>query len=96
MNVVEDGIKQGVLRGDIPLKLIRDMIFGGIEHQTWAYLRGGADFSVEDSAAGITDVVFRGIAVRPSSEPADINETLVRLEKIADTLEDGIKHLPRR
>lgn len=96
LNVVEDGVKRGVLRGDIPLSLIRDMIFGAIEHQTWAYLRDGADFSVEDSATGITDIVYRGIAVRPASEPADINETLVRLEKIANTLQDGLKHLPRR
>jgi AcrR family transcriptional regulator len=96
VDVVEDGVKRGVLRGDIPLKLIRDMIFGAIEHQTWAFLRGEGDFSVEDSAMGITDVVYRGIAVRPSPEPADVNDALVRLEKIATTFEDGLKNLSER
>ncbi|HEU0221710.1 MAG TPA: TetR/AcrR family transcriptional regulator [Paracoccaceae bacterium] len=32
--VVEDGMKTGELRDDIPVKLARDMIFGCIEHQT--------------------------------------------------------------
>jgi len=72
------------------------MIFGAIEHQTWAFLRGEGDFSVEDSAMGITDVVYRGIAVRPSPEPADVNDALVRLEKIATTFEDGLKKLAER
>lgn len=91
--VIEDGVKRGDLRADIPLKLVRDMIFGGIEHQTWAYLRGEGDFSVEDSAEGITDVVFRGIAVRPASEPAGIDATVARLEKVAAALEGGLKTL---
>ena len=86
MDVVEEGIKQGDLRADIPLKLIRDLIFGGIEHQTWAYLRGEGDFSVEDAAEGITDVVYRGIAKRePGSNGVDAS--LARLEKITATLE---------
>ncbi len=93
MAVVEDGVKRGALRDDIPLKLIRDMIFGAIEHQTWAYLRGEGDFSVEDSAAGITDVVYRGIAKGVATEPGLLGETVTRLETIAKTLDARLKAL---
>ena len=31
------------------VELLRDMIFGGIEHQAWAYLRGEGDFSIDRS-----------------------------------------------
>jgi len=87
MQVVRDGIASGELRGDVSLKLVRDMIFGAIEHQTWAYLRGEGDFSVEDSAEGITDVVFCGIAARPKAGAADMETALARIEKVAAKLE---------
>jgi hypothetical protein len=87
MAVVREGVARGDLRGDISLKLIRDMIFGAIEHQTWTYLRGEGDFSVEDAAEGITDVVFRGIAARSSAAPGDWDGALARIEKAAAKLE---------
>jgi AcrR family transcriptional regulator len=86
MDVVNDGIERGDLRDDIPSKLIRDMIFGAIEHQTWAYLRGEGDFSVEDSAAGITEIIFRGIGKHPGAVDDRMNTILARLEEIAHTL----------
>jgi hypothetical protein len=93
MDVVEDGVKRGELRSDIPLKLIRDMIFGAIEHQTWAYLRGEGDFSVDDSADGITDIVYRGIARLPPPSAARIDDTLARIERAAELIESGLKSI---
>jgi TetR/AcrR family transcriptional regulator, fatty acid metabolism regulator protein len=93
MDVVEDGVKRGELRSDVPLKLIRDMIFGAIEHQTWAYLRGEGDFSAEDSAEGITDIVYRGIAKQTRSSPARMDDTLARIERAAVLIESGLKSI---
>jgi AcrR family transcriptional regulator len=93
MDVVEDGMKRGELREEIPLKLIRDMIFGAIEHQTWAYLRGEGDFSAEDSAEGITDIVYRGIAKQPLPSAARLGDTLARLERAAELIESGLKSI---
>lgn len=66
------------------------MIFRGIEHQTWAYLRGEGDFSVEDSADGITDVVYRGLVPAQPAQQPDLAAATARLEKVAAALE---KHL---
>lgn len=95
MNVVEDGIAAGVLRADIPLKVIRDMIFGAIEHQTWAFLRGEGDFSVEESATAITDVVYGGIAVREEGAQDELGTAVSRLEKVARELAGGLDSLSR-
>jgi AcrR family transcriptional regulator len=92
-DVVEAGVKAGVLRADIPLKLVRDMIFGAIEHQTWAYLRGEGDFSVDESAAGITDVVYSGIAVRSDHPEGDLGAAVARLERVTRDLTEGLAHL---
>ena len=47
LDIVREGIDAGELRGDIPLRLVRDMIYGCVEHRTWAYLRGEGDFDFE-------------------------------------------------
>ena len=95
MEVIRDGVARGYVRGDISLKLIRDMIFGAIEHQTWAFLRGEGDFSVEDSAEGITDVVLRGIAARPAAAPGDWESAVARIETVATRLEAVTRPSPR-
>ncbi|HEX3613251.1 MAG TPA: TetR/AcrR family transcriptional regulator [Sporichthyaceae bacterium] len=62
--VVEAAVAGGEYRDDVPLPVIRDMIFGAIEHQTWAYLRGEGDFPPRKVAAGIADVIHKGMLVR--------------------------------
>lgn len=87
--VIKDGMASGEIRADIPLTLVRDMVFGGIEHQTWAYLRGEGDFSVEASAEGLTDVLLRGIGVPAAAPPSPdgLTQAVARLEAIADRID---------
>lgn len=97
MDVVEDGIQRGELRNDLPLSLIRDMIFGAIEHQTWAFLRGEGDFSIEDAASGITDVITRGIVLDPApqAEPK-LAAVIERLESVTKDLSGELAALKRK
>lgn len=90
MSVVKAGVDAGVLRSDIPLRVVRDIIFGAIEHQTWAYLRREGDFSVDESATAITDVVYGGIAVRESTHDDDLGRTIRRLEQVTDKLSESL------
>jgi len=89
--VLRDGVAKGELRNDVPISLLRDMIFGCIEHQTWAYLRGEGDFSVDEVTDGIATVVVRGMRTHPAA-PADsadhgLDDTVRRLELVAARLE---------
>jgi TetR/AcrR family transcriptional regulator, fatty acid metabolism regulator protein len=59
--VLADAVARGDYRDDVPVELLRDMIFGGIEHQAWAYLRGEGDFSIDRTTDGITTVIHRGM-----------------------------------
>lgn len=61
--VLNEAVQMGEFRDDVPVRLLRDMIFGCIEHQTWAFLRGEGDFSVDLAADSITNVVYRGMAM---------------------------------
>lgn len=63
VDVLREGIAAGELRGDLPPALLRDLIFGGIEHHTWAYIAGGRSrgtLDVERSADQIVELVWNG------------------------------------
>jgi AcrR family transcriptional regulator len=79
----------GHLRTDIPLAIVRDMIFGAIEHQTWAFLRHEGDFSIEESTNGIAKALFEGLrtASATAPEPGDLSSVVSRLERVAERLE---------
>lgn len=85
VKVIEDARTVGSIRSDIPIRLIRNMIFGGIEHQTWAYLRGEGDFSIDDSAHWITDVTLGGI-IAPQAADRQLTQTLSLLEQATESL----------
>lgn len=89
--VLVEGVRSGELRDDVPVSLLRDMIFGCIEHQTWAFLRGEGNFSVEEATDGIATVIFRGMRATPSASdaasPQGLGDVVARLERVATKLE---------
>ncbi len=84
--IVQEAMDSGEFRAGIPLRIVREMIYGGVEHHTWAYLRGEGDFSPEDSADAITDIIYRGL-VRSGVAIDRGEEAIRRLEEVADRLE---------
>ena len=74
--------------GDVSPALVRDMIYGCIEHRTWAFLRNEGDFEIDDTADGITDIVYRGSSpsgrARSCSNTRRASSRSPRLETLAD------------
>lgn len=89
IRVIEDARADGSVRSDIPIRLIRNMIFGAIEHQTWAYLRGEGDFSIDESARWITDVTLGGV-VAPQTADSQLRDTLSLLEQATASIRGQI------
>jgi TetR/AcrR family fatty acid metabolism transcriptional regulator len=84
--VVKEAVAQGEFRPDVSPALVRDMIYGCIEHRTWAFLRNEGDFDTDATADGITDVVFGGLVARkPEDEP--MAKAISRMEDVAARLE---------
>jgi AcrR family transcriptional regulator len=69
--VLEAGVALGEYREDVSVPLVRDMIFGAIEHQTWAYLRGEGEFPPRQVAAGIAAVIHGGMLARRPETKVD-------------------------
>lgn len=90
--IVKSGMASGELRGDVPLQIVRDMIFGCAEHHTWAFLRGEGRFSPDEAADAITDLIYHGLAATPASKatakrPDTTDATIQRLERVTKRLE---------
>ena len=88
LRVCKQAIASGEFHDDVSAPMLRDMLFGCIEHRTWAFLRGEGEFSIDEVADGVARVIYRGMRVAPPAEPgAD------RLDAIAARLERAIAAL---
>ncbi|HNT38183.1 MAG TPA: TetR/AcrR family transcriptional regulator [Rubrivivax sp.] len=63
---LEEGVRTGELRPDTPVRLLRDMVFGGIEHHAARYLAGIGTLDVETAADQMLALVLQGAGRVPT------------------------------
>ena len=90
-NLCAEAIEKGEFRDDVSPNLLRDMVFGCIEHSTWAYLRGAGDFPLDETADGIAHVVYEGMLKQRPTTPSDLAQIAERLETITSNLEKKLQ-----
>ena len=78
ISLLNEAVASGEFRKDIPVALLRNVIFGGIEHQTWAYLRGEGDFDIAQAADGITNLIYQGMAIAPVRGPRVLANSVIK------------------
>lgn len=83
VEVLREGVDAGEIRPELPLPLVRDMIYGGIEHYTWTYLRDGGELDIDATADRIHALLWDGIAARPTA----LQQATGRLSALVDRLE---------
>jgi len=86
LEAIEAGVRDGELRGDLVPTLIRDLIYGGIEHAVWGPVAGGAPIDVPRLAEQLADAVLTGVEARP--RPAE--RAADRLERLLERLEERV------
>lgn len=85
VEIIRAAMASGEFRSDVSASLVRDMVFGAVEHRTWAFLRNEGDFNLEETADGITDLIYRGLVAHPVEEVSA--KLALRLEKAVEKLE---------
>lgn len=58
--IVQKAIERGEIREGVETRLVRDLIFGTVEHRAWAAVQGRT-IDVEKTAAGLVDIVMSGL-----------------------------------
>lgn len=79
VSVAKEGARDGEFRGDIPLELIRDTVFGAIEHHAWSFLYAGGRLDAEKSADKLTDLICGGLALPVARQDEPQAEQLSKL-----------------
>jgi AcrR family transcriptional regulator len=94
LEVLEAGVSSGKLRENIVPSVIRDMIYGGIEHAVWRFEFSERPIEVDALADQLADSILAGIVSERASEASSAVsavETMIRLERVAERLESSIE-----
>jgi len=59
--IIEEGVRNGEIRGDVPPKLIRQVIFGSIEHVCLTGVIFKGEISPDDLTEDLCRFIFKGI-----------------------------------
>lgn len=86
LEACREGMVTGELHPDTPIALLRDLVFGGIEHHIYPVLYGEGDIDPEQSADLIYNTVFAGISDN-GLEATVHHAAITRLERVALRLE---------
>ncbi len=94
LDVIQAGITAGEFRPDLPAPLLRDMVYGGIEHHAWNYMMDSTEGTRRDHARGELDIdliaeqivslLCEGIAA------TDLKQEMQRLTRIASRIEKAL------
>jgi TetR/AcrR family fatty acid metabolism transcriptional regulator len=61
IRIVRDAVKAGEVRPDVDPKLLRDVLFGAIEHLAWRHVNGKGQLRVTQTARDLTLMLTSGI-----------------------------------
>lgn len=93
--ILEQAAKAGELRADVRPTLVRDVVFGGIEHLAWKAMAGRGTLDVQAQADALTDLVMSGIEARAGQE-SEADHELTRLREQVDRLQAVVDGLASR
>ena len=58
------------MRADLDPRLVRDVVFGAVEHVAWRHALRGRAIDIDDIARQLTEITLNGVALgarRPAS-----------------------------
>jgi len=67
LQIIEEGIRDREIRGDVPAKLIRHSILGSIEQVCLSWITFGKDINPDELTEQICEIIFQGIERRDIS-----------------------------
>lgn len=87
LRVLEEGVANGSLRHDLVPSVIRDLLYGGIEHAVWRFVFSDGELDAGMLADQLADALLGGIMAAPIFEA---DAAVVRLERAVARLESSL------
>jgi hypothetical protein len=63
IRIVKEAVKTGEIRSGVNPRLVRDVLFGAIEHLAWRHVNGRGQLKVSQTARELTAILGVGICV---------------------------------
>ena len=84
-----DGVRRGLFRDDVPPEMVRDMVYGSIEHLAWSAVTGHRSIDLDTTTDQLLSVVCGGIDRSPPARAdGSLDADLRRLESVAARLDE--------
>jgi TetR/AcrR family fatty acid metabolism transcriptional regulator len=64
IKIVDEAIANGELAPGVDPRLVRDMLFGAIEHLSWRHVKGVQTLDVPTTARAMTGILLNGLVAR--------------------------------
>lgn len=77
VDVLRQGQASGEIAPEIDARVVRDLVYGGIEHLTWRLIHGGVRIDVPTLTRSLTDMAMRAAGVMPVASPGVLAEARV-------------------
>jgi AcrR family transcriptional regulator len=93
IDICREGIQNGELRPGLPIGLLRDLIFGGVDHLISGVLFNNKELHIESSADQLVALIFDGIAsppARQASPAPPLEDVAKRFERLAERMEAAL------
>jgi AcrR family transcriptional regulator len=81
VEILREGAACGEVRTGVAFALVRDMIYGAVEHQTWAYVSGQGSRDADAVADRLVDLVLGGVAPAQDAAADRLEALVTRLER---------------
>ena len=67
LEVLEEGVAEGKMKPHLDPRLVRDVVFGAVEHVAWGHALRGKSIDIEACARQLTEITLNGVAlIKPS------------------------------
>ncbi len=93
IHLVNDAVAAGQFRPGVSPVLVRNLIYGAVEHQTWSFLRGEGDLDLDAAADGIADMIFHGVSATPIADARMLQPLVSKLASDVDSLRSEVRRL---
>lgn len=80
--IVKEGIEAGDIEAGVSIPLLRNTVYGSIEHTLWAVINDGIAVDIDGEAAALTALVYQGIARTAAPDKGDIASLVGRLNQL--------------
>ncbi len=85
IKVIKEGIKSGEIQKTCSPNMVRNTVYGHIEHALWNLLTEGSKINAEDDADKLTNMIYHGIKI--SREATDKSEVTTLIQKLNQLLD---------